>query len=490
MKNLKSNNGQVPTSGSSVTIKKVDRQYGIDELNLAELPIALLDDTTKSSRRTDQRRQRQDKREEAKDHIQNQTARRKSMPRKREIVPGSFEIHDWVTDPLTKERQTRTWIVTGSEKYGLPIASDDEVVIGLLQITKRKDTSFLSREISITRYELCREMGWGIDHHNYDRIKEAFDRLVGVTIYTDKFWDARGKKYVPASFHILDNYYLYDQRWVHRKQQLTLDLSRILWNEILLQSFQRGGLKYLDVTLWRSWKKPITRRLHRYLDKHRHWKAEWRIDLFDLGALLNIPPSQRRYPKDIKKYVDRALKEMLPNGYLSSAFYTRNGLKQEAVFRFTDSPAQPKKPQSYRGDQASEAPEAQAEELVHRFYKLFHDREEPSPGIKELQQARKLISQHGGEFGDFILDFIRAEAPNYRPQFFGGIQPYVNRAVARFEERRISREAQAAIDRCTLCNKAGMISFQTSQNTWLSLRCPHDIDKIEAYEKRENVKRD
>jgi len=435
------NNSKMKKSSDNITSLSI----GFDELNLAELPIAVLSSTTKGgSARTAKRRERKDTR-----HRSTLTPARGTVPKKSVERPASFEIHDWVTDPKTKERQQRTWTVVGSSKHGLPIATDDEVVIGLLLITKGKVPHFDTREVPVSRYELCKEIGWVPSGENYARIQEAYNRLKGVNIYTDKFWDARGKQHVKAAFSIIDNYYLYDDAKASRRQrgeQLSFDFSRIVWNEVLLQSFQQGGLKYLDTPLWFSWKKPITKRLHRYLDKQRYWKKEWHVDLFDLAAFLNIPPSQRQHPKDIKKYVDRATVEMVDRKYLLAAFYTRRGRKHEAVFQFaTIPPGVGNEPQEKSGGEKqplAPAPrQAPALELVSHFYTIFHGAAAATPQPKEIQQAKALIAEAGEGKALFVVDFAFKKAPesSYRPNVFGGIISYKSRAFAAYD-----RESEAA----------------------------------------------
>lgn len=85
--------------------------------------------------------------------------------------------------------------------------------------------------------------------------------------------------------------------------------------------------------------------------------------------------------------------------------------------------------------QRKDALEVQGQELVHRFYKLFHGIDNPSISSKQVAQAVTLIAQHGADAAQFIVEYSATAAAEtgYRPQTFGGILQYTPRAVDAFE---------------------------------------------------------
>ena len=428
-------------------------ELGFDELNLAELPIATL------SEKTNQENQRTSKRRERKGKQLSPSTSSKQVSSSDGDTENflSFEVYDWILDPQTKKRERRKWTVTGSPTDGLPIASDEEVVIALLQITQRKIPDFDSDTVYTTRYEICQEMGWSLNGDNYDRIEEAFSRLQAVRIKTDKFWDAQGERYIKAGFSIIDNFYLYPGESTNKSKrqdnrQLALDFSRFKWNEVLTSSFRRGGLKYLDVELWRSWEKPVTRRLHRHLDKARYWKKAWDVDLFDLASYLNIPLSQRQYPKDIKKYIARAEQEMLPKGYLADKVrYTKQGKKHKAHFVFPSQYAkaeeqtvEKKSKDSSQKDSSVKSKTSEAERVVAYFKEVFHRTKKAYLTKGEINLAQQWIDEHGYEVACHIVDFSKpaADATNWNPQNLAGIQQYVGQALESFESEQKKKKQQ------------------------------------------------
>src|SRR3954454_17057747 len=106
---------------------------GKDEMNFAEFPMALLTDR---------------------------------VPRGQK----SIKFEDQIYDEKRKKVVTRRRIIEGSEEYGLPTATDDAVILALIQFTKQK-SNFTRREVEFTRLELIRMLGWPNEGKSYDRIK-------------------------------------------------------------------------------------------------------------------------------------------------------------------------------------------------------------------------------------------------------------------------------------------------------------------------------
>src|SRR3954451_7377215 len=95
---------------------------GKDEMNFAEFPIALLTDRVPKGQK-------------------------------------SIKFEDQIYDEKRKKLITRKRVIEGSEEYGLPTATDDTVVLALIQLTKLK-SDFTQREVEFTRLELIRMLGW------------------------------------------------------------------------------------------------------------------------------------------------------------------------------------------------------------------------------------------------------------------------------------------------------------------------------------------
>ena len=147
-----------------------------DELNLAEFPIAALTDRIPDGQTTLV--------------FEDRLERRDSPPIVRRLT------------------------IMGTHKHGLPTSLDDEVLVGLIQLTKRR-SNFTDARVQFSRYELIELLGWPQSGQSYRRIEEALHRWVGVVLmYENAWWDNAAKSWVDEQFHVLDNVTLYDrERW-------------------------------------------------------------------------------------------------------------------------------------------------------------------------------------------------------------------------------------------------------------------------------------
>src|SRR3954463_842438 len=194
-----------------------------DELNLAEFPIAALTDRIPDGQTTLV--------------FEDKLERRDSAPIVRRLT------------------------IMGTHKHGLPTSLDDEVLVGLIQLTKRR-SNFTDAKVQFSRYELIELLGWPQSGQSYRRIEEALHRWVGVVLmYENAWWDNSAKSWVDENFHVLDNVTLFDRerrrltgrsgrsgkvdRGQARTERAPLPLSSFRWNEVIFQSFQSGNLKQL-----------------------------------------------------------------------------------------------------------------------------------------------------------------------------------------------------------------------------------------------------
>lgn len=191
-----------------------------------------------------------------------------------------FQVTD--TDRTSGLPVERKLSVTGDPKYGLPTAKDEEVYLGLLQLTKYH-TDFKSPDVHFTRHELIRLLGWPNNDWAYERIATALARLTGVRLFYQNAWRDNANKVFKdrGGFGILDSYTIRDGRKGGGPLE---DLhSEFRWNNVLFESFQAGYLKRLDFETVRDLGTKA-KRLYRYLDKHFNPPKYARL-VFDLRTL-------------------------------------------------------------------------------------------------------------------------------------------------------------------------------------------------------------
>ena len=262
-----------------------------DELNLAEFPIAALTDRIPDGQTTMV--------------FEDRLERRDSSPIVRRLT------------------------IMGTHKHGLPTSLDDEVLVGLIQLTKRR-SNFTDPKVQFSRYELIELLGWPQSGQSYRRIEEALHRWVGVVLmYENAWWDNQARSWVDEQFHVLDNVTLYDrERWrtsgrktikaektSSKADKTPLPLSSFRWNEVIFRSFQSGNLKQLDLEFYLKLRLPTTKRMYRFLDKRFYRRSRLDFDLRTL-ACEHIGLSRSYAPTELKRRLKPALEEMEQLGFL------------------------------------------------------------------------------------------------------------------------------------------------------------------------------
>lgn len=249
---------------------------GKDELNLAEFPIALVTDRVPAGQQT-------------------------------------IKFEDQVYDDRKGQLVTRRLTITASEEYGLPTAKDDEVILGLIQLTKQAN-NFTDRRVNFTRLDLIRLLRWEDKGQNYERIARSLCRWAGVFLhYENAWWDRQRQSWSTIGFHIIESFKISDGRQIRGQSEPS---SRFTWNEEVFRSFQAGYLKRLDLDLYLKLKHPTAKRMYRFLDKRFFHRDRWEFDLKEF-ALDHIGLS-RTYEGNtqLARKLRPAIEELEAQGFL------------------------------------------------------------------------------------------------------------------------------------------------------------------------------
>jgi hypothetical protein len=250
---------------------------GKDEMNLAEFPITLLSERVPRGQKT-------------------------------------IEFEDCFYDDGTGKVITRKVTITGSDRYGLPTAKDDEVILGLIQLTKMVN-GFASRTVNFCRSDLIRLLGWPDTGQSYLRLARSFDcwTFTGLS-YENAWWDHEHRSWVSEKFHILDRVTLYDKDRGLRPGDRRL--SSFTWNEVLFHSFRSGYLKRFDFEFYLGLKTSTAKRMYRFLDKRFYLKRRWEFDLKDFALThVGLSPSYEGGTQLARK-LRPAIEELESKGFL------------------------------------------------------------------------------------------------------------------------------------------------------------------------------
>lgn len=258
---------------------------GKDELNLAEWPIAALTDQIPEGVKT-------------------------------------LEFQDHFTDSQTNKTIVRKLTITASDKWGLPTATDEEVMVGLIQLSKHDQ--FINRKVHFNRSELLDILGWAKGGRSYERLQESLQRWVGVTLHYENAWrNHLNGRWVCETFHILDNvsielFQSEQSKLPTQTAQQEQSLWYFTWNDIVFRSFQAGHLKTLDLDLYRKLKLPTSKRMYRFLDKRLYNRSQLEMDL-RVFACEHIGLSRDYSNSKIQQRLENAIEELQAVGFLADA---------------------------------------------------------------------------------------------------------------------------------------------------------------------------
>jgi hypothetical protein len=230
---------------------------------------------------------------------------------------NSLVFEDSIWDRSRGENVRRKLTITGSAEYGLPAALDDEVILGLIQLSKAH--RFESRCVTFRPAELIRLLGWRLEGRSYDRIEKSLRRWLGITLYYDNaWWDKERKAWVDEHFHLIDHVVI--RRRLRRGSGAAGRVEQAVawsfaWNEVVFRSFQAGYMKQLDMNMYRSLKSPAAKRLYRFLDKKFHFSNDLQFDLKKF-ACEHIGFSRAYDNSQLKRRLRPAVAELEDEGYL------------------------------------------------------------------------------------------------------------------------------------------------------------------------------
>jgi len=311
-----------------------------DELNFAEFPIALLSD------------------------------------RPAEGV-SELVFKDQITDKSSGRLVERRVKVLGIDPYGLPNSKDEEILLGLISLTKLK-TDFTSRELRFTRYELAKHLRWPTDGRSYRRIDEALERWTATTLrFENSWWDAEDKEWKDVLFHVIETAII-GRPHVKGKGGIVT----VQWSSVAFKSFQAGYIKNINLQFYQSLDSAAAKRLYRFLDKHFYHRPRLEYDLAEV-AFEKVGLSRDYEPWKVKQKLQPAIAELEERGFLeplnTDERYIKAGGRGRWRIVFVRKSAVPVK--AVEAGQGSESP--LVAELVSR-------------GLHE-SQAKKLVAEHAAD---------------------------------------------------------------------------------------------
>lgn len=202
-------------------------------------------------------------------------------------------------------------IVAATEQYGMPDQKAEDVFIALLYLSARMDPHpFASNVIRIAPAELVRMMQWDDSGRSYERLRTALHQLTSLTVYTNAFFSSQSDSFEETQFSLIDRWKIgvdEDNEW---SGAVTSKPLTIYWGEGILELFEQGRYKALDVDRYYSLSSPVARRLYRWVDEALYPNGYIEVDVKHLAYVRLAISRSRKYVSQIMQSMKRGLEEL------------------------------------------------------------------------------------------------------------------------------------------------------------------------------------
>ena len=381
---------------------------GRDELNLIDFPISLL---------------------------QHQQPANSDGSRPDELV-CTIESYDRHLERVVPRKLTRRT----SSQHGFPTSLEDEVLIALLTLTRLKN-EFKSARVNFKNSELWALMGWPVNGNSSRRLSISLDRLKGLTLKYENAWTTGGDRFKKEfTTGLLDSYQLVSCAAAGSDGET----SWIQWSSEVFSDIQNGNVKELDTERFFSLRRPISKRLYRFLDKHLSESRHFEMDLLTLAAHMGI--SETKHIGKIKERLRPGIQALEAMGdFIAPADpasrYVKQGVGNWHIhFDRANSAPISKEQESRRGNREPMA-NSDAKRLVSEFYQLWASDDWHLVTKHELFQSQRIIDRMGCERAFELLPKVVKLMKKHFPdaRAFGATGNYWNDA------EKASRRRQTAM---------------------------------------------
>lgn len=225
---------------STKQVGDLPKLQGVDELNFAEFPLALI-----------------------------------STAAAEEVSELSFE--DEIDDEGTGRRVRRKLVIEAPPHIGLPLPRDADVLLVLARHALRSDEEVL-RRVSFRRRDFLGILGWDDSGQSYRRLDESLRRWTSVTLhYTNAWWDKSRQRWRTRTFHVLDEIELSGGQAEGGAEHDAL--CSFTWGDTVYQSLRARNVRSIDLDQYFRLTRAASRQAYRFLGKRFWFKKRLQFDL-------------------------------------------------------------------------------------------------------------------------------------------------------------------------------------------------------------------
>lgn len=251
---------------------------GIDELNFAEFPLALI-----------------------------------STAAAEEVSELSFE--DEIDDEGTGRKVRRKLVIEAPPTIGLPLPRDADVLLVLARHALRSDEEAL-RRVSFRRRDFLEILGWDDSGQSYRRLDESLRRWTSVTLhYTNAWWDKSRQRWRTRTFHVLDEIELTGGQAAGGAEQD--GLCSFTWGDTVYQSLRARNVRSIDLDQYFRLTRAASRQAYRFLGKRFWHKRRLQFDLRTF-CCEHLGFSRKYDIGGLKRAVLPVLEELAGIGFIES----------------------------------------------------------------------------------------------------------------------------------------------------------------------------
>jgi hypothetical protein len=313
-------------------------------------------------------------------------------------------------------------------------------------------------QVFFSARQLARILGKGWGTNVIESTTKSLRKLRTISLeWVNAYYDKTGRTFrerKPMNF-------LAELKIIEREEDGVVNAAKgyFRFDDSLLANLLENNTKPIPLSEIVSIKSDIALLLYGHLDLILANKNRFERRTAELFEDLGLQNAEYRHMYERKRTIEITMKELvgrrISTGIISSArvektqdrkdykiIVEKKSVREYLASTDDETLESPARRQLREGNSAHERLDKQARELVCYFHKKFHDVDDHSPQSKELSQAVSLITKIGFSVARHVVDFGFEDAPRtkYHPVTFGGILQYESRAVAHYEQTRLSKE--------------------------------------------------
>ena len=224
------------------------------------------------------------------------------------------------------------WTESASPDHGLLGPFDQDVYVATLALAELWSLSDQNNDnrLPFSIYGICKLLEIGNRGNRYEAVRASLSRIAN-TLFTSEraFWSSglRGGEFLDDSFAIFGRRF---RNWLVSGR--SHEYHNLFFNEPYLSSYRSGEAVRLDFNLYRSLKRPLSRRLYRY---HNQLCEEGGSRYERLSRYVQMIPLSADYKDSgqVRRKLEPAHEELVDHGFLLDVQTEGRGVNAMLIYR-------------------------------------------------------------------------------------------------------------------------------------------------------------